>query len=300
MPDNVWRGRLSRSGGTRDRWQKGHTSLRLWQAPTVRRDPLTNHSLITSTMQDDFQLTITAILRHGATVHGRSECVTWLGDGAARTSVTPRPPGTRNGWQPPWPRWGSAPATGSARSAGTTRRTWRRTTPCRAWARCCTPSTSGSPPRRSPTSSTTRKTGPSSSTGRCCRCSRRRCRGFPPPRRSSWSARGTPRSSALPARAALRASSWPPPGTRLPLARPGREIGRAHLLHQRHHRRPQGSGVLAPLDVPARAVRPGRDADRPHRPRQDPHFVPMFHVNAWGIPFGRSCRGRRCTCQGRS
>jgi len=41
---------------------------------------------ITSTMQDDFQLTITTILRHGATVHGRSECVTWLGDRGRHTS----------------------------------------------------------------------------------------------------------------------------------------------------------------------------------------------------------------------
>src|SRR5215475_1717013 len=37
-------------------------------------------------MQDDFQLTITAILRHGATVNGRSECVTWLGDHAVHAS----------------------------------------------------------------------------------------------------------------------------------------------------------------------------------------------------------------------
>jgi fatty-acyl-CoA synthase len=37
-------------------------------------------------MQDDFQLTITAILRHGATVNGRSECVTWLGDRGAHAS----------------------------------------------------------------------------------------------------------------------------------------------------------------------------------------------------------------------
>jgi fatty-acyl-CoA synthase len=43
-------------------------------------------SPITSTMQDDFQLTITAILRHGATVHGRSECVTWLGDRGTHAS----------------------------------------------------------------------------------------------------------------------------------------------------------------------------------------------------------------------
>ncbi len=47
---------------------------------------MTTHPSITSTMQDDFQLTITAILRHGATVHGRSECVTWLGDRGAHVS----------------------------------------------------------------------------------------------------------------------------------------------------------------------------------------------------------------------
>ncbi len=41
---------------------------------------------ITSTMQDDFPLTITTILRHGARVFGRSECVTWQGDGARHTS----------------------------------------------------------------------------------------------------------------------------------------------------------------------------------------------------------------------
>ena len=47
---------------------------------------MTAHSPITSTMQDDFQLTITSILRHGATVHGRSECVTWLGDRGVHVS----------------------------------------------------------------------------------------------------------------------------------------------------------------------------------------------------------------------
>ena len=34
---------------------------------------------ITSTMQDDFPLTITSILMHGSQVFGRSECVTWAG-----------------------------------------------------------------------------------------------------------------------------------------------------------------------------------------------------------------------------
>jgi len=41
---------------------------------------------ITSTMQDDFPLTITTILQHGARVFGRSECVTWQGNGARHTS----------------------------------------------------------------------------------------------------------------------------------------------------------------------------------------------------------------------
>ena len=41
---------------------------------------------ITSTMQDDFPLTITAILEHGASVYGRSECLTWQGDSSRRTT----------------------------------------------------------------------------------------------------------------------------------------------------------------------------------------------------------------------
>ena len=63
-----------------------HTYIPQALASTARRRPLTTHPSITSTMQDDFQLTITAILRHGATVHGRSECVTWLGDRGAHVS----------------------------------------------------------------------------------------------------------------------------------------------------------------------------------------------------------------------
>ena len=41
--------------------------------------------MIRSTMQD-FQLTIGAIMRHGARVYGASECVTWTGAGARRTT----------------------------------------------------------------------------------------------------------------------------------------------------------------------------------------------------------------------
>ena len=41
---------------------------------------------ITSTMQDDFPLTITTILKHGSRVYGHSECVTWQGDHSRHTS----------------------------------------------------------------------------------------------------------------------------------------------------------------------------------------------------------------------
>src|SRR6476469_9443289 len=41
---------------------------------------------ILSTMKDDFPLTITAILEHGTRIYGRSECVTWQGDSARRTT----------------------------------------------------------------------------------------------------------------------------------------------------------------------------------------------------------------------
>ncbi|HVV10469.1 long-chain fatty acid--CoA ligase [Amycolatopsis sp.] len=37
---------------------------------------------MTSTMQDDFPLTVSAILEHGSRVFGESECVTWQGGGA--------------------------------------------------------------------------------------------------------------------------------------------------------------------------------------------------------------------------
>jgi fatty-acyl-CoA synthase len=44
--------------------------------------------MITSTMQDDFQLTVTAMLRHATQVFGRTEVVTWQGDGARRATLS--------------------------------------------------------------------------------------------------------------------------------------------------------------------------------------------------------------------
>jgi fatty-acyl-CoA synthase len=43
--------------------------------------------MITSTMQDDFPLTITSILEHGARVFGASECLTYNGDGTSRRAT---------------------------------------------------------------------------------------------------------------------------------------------------------------------------------------------------------------------
>src|SRR6478609_46860 len=37
-------------------------------------------------MQDDFQLTVTAILQHGSRIYPDSECVTWAGDHARRAT----------------------------------------------------------------------------------------------------------------------------------------------------------------------------------------------------------------------
>ena len=80
----------------------------------------------------DFPLTITAILRHGRRVYADSECVTWTDDGRPARDL-------RRGRRQRGPARGRArrssacaTATGSARSAGTRRSTSRRTSRCRA------------------------------------------------------------------------------------------------------------------------------------------------------------------------
>ena len=54
---------------------------------------------LVSTMQD-FPLTITAILRHGAEVYGDSECVTWTGASAPPRHYRRRSPPTPSGSPP--------------------------------------------------------------------------------------------------------------------------------------------------------------------------------------------------------
>ena len=84
-----------------------------------------------STMQD-FPLTITTILRHGRTVHGESESVTWMGDHTRRETFAEigrrrRPPCGPRCAVSVWAR-----ASGSARSVEHRRSTWRRTSRSRA------------------------------------------------------------------------------------------------------------------------------------------------------------------------
>ena len=66
---------------------------------------------ITSTMQDDFPLTITSILMHGSQVFGRSECVTWQGDGGRHTSY-------RQSYE--WPELDERSAAAMCYTSGTT------------------------------------------------------------------------------------------------------------------------------------------------------------------------------------
>src|SRR3954447_3985852 len=58
--------------------------LRLHLTRPGRFSAVTTPIDISSTMQDDFPLTITAILEHGTRVFGGSECVTWQGDAKQR------------------------------------------------------------------------------------------------------------------------------------------------------------------------------------------------------------------------
>ena len=77
---------------------------------------------------------------------------------------------------------------------------------------------------------------------------------------------------------------------RLPRAR--RAPGRGALLHERHDRQPEGRALLAPLDQPA-LLGDADDATRNGLSRADRVLavVPMFHANAWGLPYGAALAG---------
>ena len=79
-------------------------------------------------------------------------------------------------------------------------------------------------------------------------------------------------------------------GLRLPRAR--RAPGGGALLHERHDGKPQGGALLAPLDQPptppATLMADGSGLSRKDRVLA---VVPMFHANAWGLPYGAALAG---------
>ena len=100
--------------------------------------------------------------------------------------------------------------------------------------------------------------------------------------------------AALPraARGASRPSStWPEIDER---------AGRGDVLHVGHDRQPEGRRVLAPVVVPALARRD--DAERVSASRSAiacSSIVPMFHANAWGIPYAAFMCGASLVMPGR-
>ena len=86
----------------------------------------------------------------------------------------------------------------------------------------------------------------------------------------------------------------------LRLSRARRAHRRGPLLHERHHRQPEGRALLAPLERPAlprAAGWPTRSASR--RPTACCPVVPMFHVNAWGFPYACAMVGADLVMPGR-
>ena len=105
--------------------------------------------------------------------------------------------------------------------------------------------------------------------------------------RAHMPARSKIPSAALLRRAARRRDD------RLRVAGVRREHRVVALLHLRHHRQSQGRAVQPPLDGAARATRsrcPTRSTARPATSVLP--VVPMFHVNAWGLPYAAP-HGRR-------
>ena len=70
-----------------------------------------------------------------------------------------------------------------------------------------------------------------------------------------------------------------------------REVRGRDVLHQRHHRPPQRRGLQPPFELSAHdgglyGQRHGAGVQRHALP-----IVPMFHANAWGMPYAALMAG---------
>ena len=248
--------------------------------------------MMQSTMQD-FPLNVGMIFRHGRPLHGDSEVVTFEGDGEpagiVRRGRRTASSGSRRRCAAPRR---SSPATASARSCGTPRSTSRRTSP----SRCMGAVLHTLNIRLFPEQLAYIVNHAEDRVVIVDDIARARCwrkRRAPSSRRSSTtssSATATPR--ALEERRAIaevlrydeRARRRANPA--FDVAR-GRRTGRGgDVLHERHHRQPEGRRLLAPLHVPAlaSAIQAGSRIGLTERDRVLP-IVPMFHANAWGMPY---------------
>ena len=70
------------------------------------------------------------------------------------------------------------------------------------------------------------------------------------------------------------------------------------MLHERHDRPPEGRRLLAPLDRAALARRLSPDAIGIRERDRVMPVVPMFHANAWGIPYAAALAGAKLVFPG--
>ena len=240
-----------------------------------------------ATMQDA-PLTLTALFRHGATVYPDSLVVTATAEGS-RSATYAEVANRAARLAAALHRLGVGATTGSRRSSGTTRSTSRPTSPSPRWARCCTPSTSGSSPSRSSTSPTTPRTGWSSSTAPWSPVLARMLPELKTVEHVLVVGDGRPRAARP--RAGVTVHGYEDllaaRVRRVRLAgRPGRAVGGGDVLHERDDGQPEGRRLQPPLHLPALDGRVHRER-RSRSARRDRvlPIVPMFHANAWGLPY---------------
>ncbi len=186
-----------------------------------------------------------------------------------------------------------------ARWPGTATATWSCTSASRAWARCCTRSIRGCSPSRSSTSPTTPRTrylffdltfaplveklGPLMKT----------VRGF-----VAMTDRAHMPSLDRAEPAVLRGAGRRA-GRRLRVAELRRADGVVAVLHVGHHRPPQGRALFAPLDGAALAGGVCTiDGLGLSSAESALLVVPMFHVNAWGMPYAGAMCGAKLVLPG--
>ena len=230
------------------------------------------------TMQD-YPLTIGMLFRHGATVHGGSEVVTFEGDGSRRASfaeVAGRVERLAAALTPPRHRTGRPGRHVRVEHPGAPRGLLRGPRHRRGAAHAQHPAVPRAAdvrdqPRRRPARPRRRRPDPAARQGRG-RAHDRRALHRDRRRRHGRARRGRAerRDPALP-RAPRRR------GARVRVARGRRARRGGDVLHERHDREPEGRRLHAPFDVPAlvrrREPAPHRrphahPADRPHVPRQ--------------------------------